>query len=205
VITLAECSKRFGERLALRKATLMVAAGETVVVLGPNGAGKSTLLRLVAGLLRPTAGSARIGDVEAIAAPKEVRAGLAYAGHQPQLYRGLTARENIDLHLRLHQATADTGALLERVGLADRADERIDGFSRGMLQRLALARATAHDPVLLLLDEPASGLDADGRALLDATLRAGIGSRTQLVASHDHDLAERLGVRAIQLANGGLA
>jgi heme exporter protein A len=183
----------------------MVAAGETVVVLGPNGAGKSTLLRLVAGLLRPTAGSARIGDVEAIAAPKEVRAGLAYAGHQPQLYRGLTARENIDLHLRLHQATADTGALLERVGLADRADERIDGFSRGMLQRLALARATAHDPVLLLLDEPASGLDADGRALLDATLRAGIGSRTQLVASHDHDLAERLGVRAIQLANGGLA
>jgi heme exporter protein A len=205
VITLAECSKRFGERLALRKATLMVAAGETVVVLGPNGAGKSTLLRLVAGLLRPTAGSARIGDVEAIAAPKEVRAGLAYAGHQPQLYRGLTARENIDLHLRLHQASADTGALLERVGLADRADERIDGFSRGMLQRLALARATAHDPVLLLLDEPASGLDADGRALLDATLRAGIGSRTQLVASHDHDLAERLGVRAIQLANGGLA
>ena len=205
VITLAECSKRFGERLALRKATLMVAAGETVVVLGPNGAGKSTLLRLVAGLLRPTAGSARIGDVEAIAAPKEVRAGLAYAGHQPQLYRGLTARENIDLHLRLHQATADTGALLERVGLADRADERIDGFSRGMLQRLGLARASAHDPVLLLLDEPASGLDADGRALLDATLRAGIGSRTQLVASHDHDLAERLGVRAIQLANGGLA
>ena len=68
-ITLAECSKRFGERLALRKATLTVAAGETVVVLGPNGAGKSTLLRLVAGLLRPTAGSARIGDVEAIAAP----------------------------------------------------------------------------------------------------------------------------------------
>ena len=197
-ITLAECSKRFGERLALRKATLTVAAGETVVVLGPNGAGKSTLLRLVAGLLRPTAGSARIGDVEAIAAPKEVRAGLAYAGHQPQLYRGLTARENIDLHLRLHQTMADTSALLERVGLADRADERIDGFSRGMLQRLALARATAHDPVLLLLDEPASGLDADGRALLDETLRAGIGSRTQLVASHDHDLAERLGVREIR-------
>ena len=204
-ITLAECSKRFGERLALRKATLTVAAGETVVVLGPNGAGKSTLLRLVTGLLRPTAGSARIGDVEAIAAPKEVRAGLAYAGHQPQLYRGLTARENIDLHLRLHQTMADTSALLERVGLADRADERIDGFSRGMLQRLALARATAHDPVLLLLDEPASGLDADGRALLDETLRAGIGSRTQLVASHDHDLAERLGVREIRLANGGLA
>ena len=205
VITLAECSKRFGERLALRKATLTVAAGETVVVLGPNGAGKSTMLRLVAGLLRPTAGSAQIDDAEAISAPKHVRAGLAYAGHQPQLYRGLTARENLELHLRLHQTTADTSALLERVGLGDRADERIDGFSRGMLQRLALARATAHEPVLLLLDEPASGLDADGRALLDTTLRDGIGQRTQLVASHDHDLATRLGVREVRLENGGIA
>jgi heme exporter protein A len=204
-LALHDLTVGYGRRPAAHHVTGALAAGDGLAVMGPNGAGKSTLLRLVAGLLRPTAGSARIGDVEAIAAPKEVRAGLAYAGHQPQLYRGLTARENIDLHLRLHQATADTGALLERVGLADRADERIDGFSRGMLQRLALARATAHDPVLLLLDEPASGLDADGRALLDATLRAGIGSRTQLVASHDHDLAERLGVRAIQLANGGLA
>jgi ABC-type multidrug transport system ATPase subunit len=205
VITLAECSKRFGERLALRKASLTVAAGETVVLLGPNGAGKSTLLRLAAGLLRPTAGSARINDVEAISAPKALRAGIAYAGHQPQLYRGLTARENLELHLRLHQTSADTGALLARVGLGDRADERIDGFSRGMLQRLALARATAHQPALLLLDEPASGLDEDGRALLDDTLRAGLGVRTQLVASHDHDLAARLGVRILRLDNGGLA
>jgi ABC-type multidrug transport system ATPase subunit len=205
VITLAECSKRFGERLALRKASLTVAAGETVVLLGPNGAGKSTLLRLAAGLLRPTAGSARINDVEAISAPKALRAGIAYAGHQPQLYRGLTARENLELHLRLHQTSADKGALLERVGLGDRADERIDGFSRGMLQRLALARATAHQPALLLLDEPASGLDEDGRALLDDTLRAGLGVRTQLVASHDHDLAARLGVRILRLDNGGLA
>ena len=205
VVTLAECSKRFGERLALRKATLTVEAGETVVVLGPNGAGKSTLLRLVAGLLRPTAGSARIGDIEAIGAPKRVRAGIAYAGHQPQLYRGLTARENLELHLRLHSATADTRELLTAVGLGDRADERIDGFSRGMLQRLALARATAHAPVLLLLDEPASGLDADGRALLDETLRAGLGTRTQLVASHDEELATRLGVRAVRLENGGIA
>jgi ABC-type multidrug transport system ATPase subunit len=205
VITLAECSKRFGERLALRKASLTVAAGETVVLLGPNGAGKSTLLRLAAGLLRPTAGSARINDVEAISAPKALRAGIAYAGHQPQLYRGLTARENLELHLRLHQTSADTGALLERVCLGDRADERIDGFSRGMLQRLALARATAHQPALLLLDEPASGLDEDGRALLDDTLRAGLGVRTQLVASHDHDLAARLGVRILRLDNGGLA
>lgn len=205
VLTLAECSKRFGERLALRKATLEVAAGETVVLLGPNGAGKSTLLRLAAGLLRPTAGSARIDGVVATAAPKALRARIAYAGHEPQLYRGLTARENLALHLRLHGRTDDPRALLERVGLADRADDRIDGFSRGMLQRLALARATAHEPGLLLLDEPASGLDADGRRLLDDALRAGIGSRTQVVASHDDELAARLGVRSLRLENGALA
>ncbi|MCX6411261.1 MAG: ATP-binding cassette domain-containing protein, partial [Actinobacteria bacterium] len=80
VVTLTECSKRFGDRLALRKATLTVAAGETIVLLGPNGAGKSTLLRLVAGLLRPTAGSARIAGVDATSAPRSLRAGIAYAG-----------------------------------------------------------------------------------------------------------------------------
>ena len=205
VVTLAECSKRFGERLALRKATLEVAAGETVVVLGPNGAGKSTLLRLAAGLLRPTAGTARIDGIDAASAPKELRARLAYAGHEPQLYRGLTARENLALHLRLHSRADDPRALLERVGLGDRADDRVDGFSRGMLQRLALARATAHEPALLLLDEPASGLDADGRRLLDDELRAGLGTRTQVVASHDDTLADRLGVRSVRLENGALA
>ena len=174
-------------------------------MLGPNGAGKSTLLRLAVGLLRPTAGTARIDGVDAVAAPKGLRARLAYAGHQPQLYRGLTAHENLALHLRLHGAAADPGALLARVGLGDRADDRIDGFSRGMLQRLALARATAHDPALLVLDEPASGLDADGRALLDDVLREGLDRRTQLVASHDEGLAERLGVRAVRLDAGSVA
>ena len=204
-VTLEGCSKRFGERLALRKATLAVAPGETVVLLGPNGAGKSTLLRLAAGLLRPTAGHARIDGVDAVDAPRAMRAGMAYAGHRSQLYRGLTARENLALHARLHGRALDLDAALAAVGLADRADERIDGFSRGMLQRLALARATAHDPVLLLLDEPASGLDADGRALLDGALMDGHGRRTQLVASHDADLPARLGARAVRLDAGRLA
>ncbi|MFM7553212.1 MAG: ATP-binding cassette domain-containing protein [Actinomycetota bacterium] len=204
-VTLEECSKRFGERLALRKATLAVAPGETVVLLGPNGAGKSTLLRLAAGLLRPTAGHARIDGVDASAAPRALRAGMAYAGHRSQLYRGLTARENLALHARLHGRALDVDGALAAVGLAVRADERIDGFSRGMLQRLALARATAHEPVLLLLDEPASGLDADGRTLLDAVLAAGRGRRTQLVASHDHDLPARLGARAVHLDGGRIA
>lgn len=204
-MTLEECSKRFGERLALRKATLAVEPGETVVLLGPNGAGKSTLLRLAAGLLRPTAGHARIDGVDAVDAPRALRAGMAYAGHRSQLYRGLTARENLALHARLHGRALDLDGALAAVGLADRADERIDGFSRGMLQRLALARATAHEPVLLLLDEPASGLDADGRTLLDRVLLEGRGRRTQLVASHDQDLPARLGARAVRLDTGRIA
>ncbi len=204
-MTLEECSKRFGERLALRKATLAVEPGETVVLLGPNGAGKSTLLRLAAGLLRPTAGHARIDGIDAVDAPRALRAGMAYAGHRSQLYRGLTARENLALHARLHGRALDLDGSLAAVGLADRADERIDGFSRGMLQRLALARATAHEPVLLLLDEPASGLDADGRTLLDRVLLEGRGRRTQLVASHDQDLPARLGARAVRLDTGRIA
>jgi heme exporter protein A len=204
-VELDACSKRYGERLALRRVHLRVEPGETVVVLGPNGAGKSTLLRLAAGLLRPTAGSAAIDGIAASAAPAELRARIAYAGHATQLYRGLTARENLRLHARLHGLSDDGLAGLERVGLAERADERIDGFSRGMLQRLALARALAHDPALLILDEPASGLDRAGRALLDDILREGLTRRTQLVASHDDDLPGRLGARTLRLTGGATA
>ncbi len=204
-VELRACSKRYGERLALRRVNLRLEPGETVVVLGPNGAGKSTLLRLAVGLLRPTAGAALIDDVAAASAPAPLRARIAYAGHASQLFRGLSARENLALHLRLHGRADDPLPLLERVGLGDRAEERIDGFSRGMRQRLALARALAHDPDLLVLDEPASGLDADGRALLDETLADGHGRRSQLVASHDQDLPARLGARAVVLAGGSVA
>ncbi len=204
-VELRACSKRYGERLALRRVNLRLEPGETVVVLGPNGAGKSTLLRLAVGLLRPTAGAALIDDVAAASAPAPLRARIASAGHASQLFRGLSARENLALHLRLHGRADDPLPLLERVGLGDRAEERIDGFSRGMRQRLALARALAHDPDLLVLDEPASGLDADGRALLDETLADGRGRRSQLVASHDQDLPARLGARAVVLAGGSVA
>jgi ABC-type multidrug transport system ATPase subunit len=204
-VELRACSKRYGERLALRRVNLRLEPGETVVVLGPNGAGKSTLLRLAVGLLRPTAGAALIDDVAAASAPAPLRARIAYAGHASQLFRGLSARENLALHLRLHGRADDPLPLLERVGLGDRAEERIDGFSRGMRQRLALARALANDPDLLVLDEPASGLDADGRALLDETLADGRGRRSQLVASHDQDLPARLGARAVVLAGGSVA
>ena len=205
VVELRECSKRFGERLALRRVSLRVEPGETVALVGPNGSGKSTLLRLVAGLARPTAGSARLDGVDAAAAPPELRGRIGLVAHRALAYRGLTARENLALQARLHRRPpGDVASALERVGLADRADERIDGFSRGMTQRLGLARALLHEPELLLLDEPATGLDLEGQAMLAEVVREGGGGRTTIFTTHD-PAALALAGRVVTLAGGALA
>jgi heme exporter protein A len=204
VVELVECSKRFGERIALRRVTLKIEPGETLALVGANGSGKSTLLRLVAGLARPTAGSALLDGVPATAAPPGLRGRIGLVAHRALAYRGLTARENLALQARLHRRSlADVEPALQRVGLADRADERIDGFSRGMTQRLGLARALLHEPDLLLLDEPATGLDVDGQALLEQVIREGAGRRTTIFTTHDPD-ALALAGRVVTLAGGAL-
>jgi heme ABC exporter ATP-binding subunit CcmA len=204
-VELAACSKRFGERIALRRVTLRVDPAETVAVMGANGSGKSTLLRLCAGLARPTAGEARLAGVAAAAAPPALRARIGYAGHRAHVYRGLSARENLVLFARLQRAAdGAVAAALERVGLAARADDRVDGYSRGMLQRLALARALLHDPDVILLDEPATGLDAEGATLLEAALAERRGRATVLVATHDEGFAARVADRVVRLERGEL-
>ncbi len=205
VVELRECSKRFGERLALRRVSLRVEPGETIALVGANGSGKSTLLRLVSGLARPTAGEALLDGVPAVAAPPSLRGRIGLVAHRSLAYRGLTARENLALQARLHRRPAsDVEPALDRVGLLDRADERIDGFSRGMAQRLGLARALLHEPDLLLLDEPATGLDADGQALLADVIREGAGRRTTIFTTHDAS-ALTLAGRVVTLAGGALA
>ena len=142
-------SRRYGYRLVLRDVSLDARAGEVLLVVGPNGAGKTTLLRLMAGLARPATGSiSRAGAVGMVA-------------HDAMLYDDLTATENLEFFGALHGLT-DAGrprALLDRMGLTPWADERVRTFSRGMLQRLSIARALLGDPAILLLDEPFSGLD----------------------------------------------
>ena len=158
---------------------------------GPNGAGKTTLLRLCAGLLVPTAGTIEV-DVE--------RGRLGYLAHEPLVYRELTAIENLDLYGRLYRVRERReriGMLLERFGLWEARNERAGDYSRGMLQRLALCRTLLHAPDLLILDEPASGLDADGVELLVYELEALRRERTVLVASH--------GERFDRFASGRLA
>jgi heme exporter protein A len=184
-IELEGLGRRFGERTALRDVTLTVPQGATLVVLGPNGAGKSTLLRVLAGLLRPHAGTLRIlGHV----LPDEgwrVRGRIGLLAHEPMLYRDLTPRENLRFHARLHDVPlARIDEVLDAVGMTARADDPVAVLSRGMVQRVAAARAVLHDPELLLLDEPLANLDPAATALLEPLVGRASG-RTRVVTSHD--------------------
>ena len=171
--------RSFGTKRVLRDLDLDVAARDLLVVTGPNGSGKSTLLALCAGLLVPTAGELEV-EVD--------RSRIGYLAHEPLVYHELTALENLDLYGRLYRVPERReriGMLLERYGLWEARRERVATFSRGMQQRLALCRALLHEPELVLLDEPYSGLDEEGAALLDAELAALAGTRTLLLATHD--------------------
>jgi ABC-type multidrug transport system ATPase subunit len=178
--------KRFGAVTALAGVDVTVHRGETVAVVGPNGAGKSTLLRIVAGLAHPTAGRCEV------AVPGDRRAAIGYLGHSSLLYPDLTARENLIFAGRLYRVR-DPGAradvLLEEEGLAPVADRRAGGFSRGMAQRLSIARARVHDPPVLLLDEPYTGLDRRAADRLTARL-ADLASAGHTLVLVTHDIVQ---------------
>jgi len=192
VISARDLSKRYGFKRVLEGLNFDLERGGVLVVTGPNGAGKTTLLRMCAGLAIPTGGTL---EVEAD------RSRIGFLGHEPLVYRELTVLENLDLYGRLYRVPERReriGMLLERFGLWDSRRERASALSRGQLQRLALCRAVLHKPELLILDEPFSGLDTEGVALLDRELAGMRGQRTLLVATHD---PERIG----PLASGRLA
>jgi heme exporter protein A len=181
-IELADLGRAYGERVALSGVSLAVEEGETLAVFGANGAGKTTLLRILATLLRPHRGTV---SVLGRSLPREgwaVRGRIGFLGHEPLLYRDLTARENLRFHARLHRVSFErVEELLEAVGLRARADDPVHTFSRGMIQRTAVARAVLHAPAVLLLDEPFAGLDPGAAALVEPLLRGG----TRVVISHD--------------------
>jgi heme exporter protein A len=197
-IELDGVGRAYGERAALVGVTLTVEAGQTLVVFGPNGAGKSTLLRVLATLLRPTAGTAKLFGCEIPREAWKVRGRVGLLGHEPLLYRELSARQNLRYHARLRQVpAARIDELLDAVGLARRADDPVSTYSRGMVQRAALARAVLHEPDLLLLDEPRANLDPAAAEALEPLLAG----RTRVITSHDPTggLAEAdiaLGLRA---------
>jgi heme exporter protein A len=201
-VQLTGVGRSYGERVALRGVTLTLEPGRTLVVFGPNGAGKSTLLRVLATLLRPHAGTARVLGEELPDGGWAVRGRLGFLGHEPLLYRDLTGRENLRHQARLFGVGGDRVAeLLDRVGMAGRADEPVRTLSRGMAQRLAVCRAVLHRPELLLLDEPTANLDPAATALV-APLLSGA---TQVVTSHDPERGLRDADLALGLRGGEAA
>lgn len=201
-------SKAYGRNWALRGVDLEVGAGERVALLGANGAGKSTLMRLVATLTRPTRGALRVCGLDAVRQTREVRRMIGVVAHRPYLYEDLTARENLEFYARLYGiagSSAQYGPLLEMAGLTRAADSPVRTYSRGMQQRLALVRSLLHDPKVLLLDEPETGLDQEALRLLETVVRSPDSGRTVLFSTHNHDLGLRLADRVVVLAGGAVA
>ncbi len=184
-IELEGLERRYGERVALAGVSVRVEEGQTLAVLGGNGAGKTTLLRVLAGLLRPNGGSARVLGADLPGERWKLPSQVGYLGHEPLLYRELSGRENLRYHARLHGvAPARVEELLGTVGMEDRADDPVRDLSKGLVQRLAAARAVLHEPALLLLDEPRANLDPAAVELLEPLIGRDSG-RTRVLVSHD--------------------
>ena len=206
-VQLTDVSRHFGRRRAVSHVSLTARAGEIVGLLGPNGAGKSTLIGMLATLVAPTSGEIRYGDRTAGAWGPALRSQIGLLAHELHLYPELSARQNLAFFASLYglddRAVAD--AALDRAGLSDRADDAVSGFSRGMRQRLALERALLHNPRLVLMDEPFTGLDDQAVGTVSARLRRlAADGCIVCMATHDLDLADGLVTRVAVVRGGKL-
>lgn len=197
----------YGDRVALGGLDLELPGGQTLVVLGPNGSGKSTLLRVLATLLRPSGGEVSVLGCRLPDESWKARGRIGYVGHEPLLYRDLTGRENLVLQARLNGLGRATAAEaierdLELVGMATRADEPVSSYSAGMRQRVAICRAMLDRPPLVLLDEPDSNLDPEGREEVRELIGPAPG-RTRVLVSHEPERALAEADLVLKLGRGG--
>jgi heme exporter protein A len=200
--------KSFGPRSALAGVDLSVQEGEFLTLVGPNGAGKTTLLRVLATLTRPTSGTVRIAGLDPARAGDRARRRIGFLSHRTLLYDDLTAAQNLRFYARMYDLQGDTERiryLTERVGLTARRHDLVRTFSRGMQQRLAVARAVLHQPQVLLLDEPYTGLDPNAAQVLSDLLAelAGEGCIV-LLTTHNLERGLAVGRRVAVLARGRL-
>jgi len=206
-LVLAGLRRDFDERPALDGVDLTLCRGESLVVLGPNGAGKTTLLRILATLLRPSGGEVRVLGAQLPGEAWKARGRIGFLGHEPLLYRDLSGRENLRFHAQLHglrgeAAEARIERLLTTIGMERRAEQRVAELSAGMRQRLAICRCVLHEPELLLLDEPDSNLDAEGRELARELIGPGE-SRARVLVTHDPERALPDADQVLRLGAGG--
>ncbi len=208
-LRLIDVSRTFGRRRALNRVSLSAAAGTITALLGHNGAGKSTLLSIAATLLEATSGRIHYGDVTARDGGAALRARIGLLGHDLYLYPELTAAENLAFFAKVYaldRIDDRVDAALARAGLADRRDDVVSGFSRGMRQKLALERALIHEPRLLLLDEPFTGLDEAARDALRDRLRvARQAGAIVILTTHDTAAIDGLTDASVVLVDGRLA
>jgi heme ABC exporter ATP-binding subunit CcmA len=206
MIKVVNLVKAFGTQTALRGINLNVAEGEFLTIFGPNGAGKTTLIRILAGISRPSAGRVLLDGLELTPAWAEARRHIGLVSHHSYLYPDLTAEENLIFYGRMYDVpnlTARIHEMLESVGLLRRLHDPVRTFSRGMQQRLSIARALLHDPLLLLLDEPYTGLDqAASDRLRDVLGEAAHTGRTVLMTTHNLERGLALCDRAVIVSNG---
>lgn len=201
-----QITKSFGPRTALTGVDLSIGRGEFVTLVGPNGAGKTTLLRILATLSRPSSGTLRIDGLDPFRQGEKVRRRIGFLSHRTLLYADLTAEQNLRFYARMYDLPQDSTRiddLLERVGLSTRRHDLVQTFSRGMRQRLAVARSVLHRPQALLLDEPYTGLDVSAVEVLTGLLMELAGSGCAiLLTTHHLDRALEMGKRLLVLHGG---
>ena len=211
IIEVERLGKTFGVLPALRGLSFNMNRGECVGLLGKNGSGKTTLLRLLAGLAKPSAGAIRIGGWDIPREAMAARSQIGFVSHQPLLYGNLSARENLDFFGKLYGIAGDerdsrVDSALERVGLNQRGDSQVRVYSRGMQQRLGIARALLHEPDILLLDEPYTGLDQAAASILDRLIHAAkADGKTLIMSTHQLWRMPALTSRCLILSRGELA
>lgn len=206
-VELTDISRHFGRRKAVSRVSLALKAGDILGLLGPNGAGKSTLLGMLATLTAPTSGTVTYGGVKASERGEAVRGRIGVLAHELHLYPELTARQNLEFFARLHGLTDPTlvSTALASADLAERGEDQVASFSRGMRQRLALERCLLHRPRLVLLDEPFTGLDDRAvRVVADRIRRIAADGAMIVLATHDLDVADGLITRMAVVRGGRL-
>jgi ABC-type multidrug transport system ATPase subunit len=200
-------TKSYGTKTVLKNVSLEVSAGESLIVLGPNGAGKTTLIKIMATVLRASAGELLIDGLSPHKEPEKVRRKLGAVMHDVFFYPNLTAYENLEFYCRLYdvpEIRQRVNEVVEIVGMTARLNDRVGIFSRGMKQRLSIARALLHNPSIMLLDEPETGLDQEALNILWKVIRGQAGYRTIIATTHSLERAYELGDRFVILNTGKL-